>query len=272
MGDTVTITSLKINETTQKIAVRYVIPKVSALLSPDAVVTSAKIYYNVDNPVTSAPGGYTDVANVLAEYTPGKRSKHTFTSMSRDHVYYFLLEVVVAPEDEGSSVTFTDKDDVYLTRMHGRYMVKIENPVAASGEDPWVDITPYIEGLSYDVNNTPVFETWDDANYTKHYELTRIKIQGTFKVQLYTREIYNRFIDLVSKNITQNTSNGKKTGLVHMKVQVNNELDDDSAETLRTKLPELYKGWFHLEYSPVWTIPFLGIKEVESIEVKIEEE
>lgn len=275
MGDMVTITSLKTNETTQKIAVRYKVPKVSDLVGPSATVSQVRIYYNIDAPVSISGSDYVDYADVISEYTPGKRSKHTFTGLARDHQYFFLLHVVCYDEDDPDHsvpIVFEDADDVWLTRIHGRYMVKIEDPTLSSPDDPWIDITPYIEGMTYEVNNETVFDTWEDANYTTHYEVDRTRINGSFKVLLYTREIYNIFVDLIQKNMTSNTSGGKKAGLVHMKVQVNNELDPDSAETLRTKLPELYKGWFKVEYKPVWNIPFLGIKEVDSIEVKIEEE
>ena len=48
-----------------------------------------------------------------------------------------------------------------------------------------VDITPYINSKSYEMNEESQFESWMDGNYVEHRIYTRPRVHGTFDVILF---------------------------------------------------------------------------------------
>lgn len=50
-----------------------------------------------------------------------------------------------------------------------------------------VDITPYINTKTYNVNSDDIYESFENANYVETRIFTRKKIKGSFEVALYGR-------------------------------------------------------------------------------------
>lgn len=262
MASRVTIESITPSSSAHTLKVKYVIPK-SRKLWPEAIdaePTMAIILWNIDQPADlQHSAGY---VNVLNSTTYGKVNTAVISGPQAGHQIYFMLYVILGSTTMGSAA-FLDWDNMFYANTKSRYMVKIKDP---SDNNTWTDVTQFIEVPTYEVNNNPQIEEWEDGGWNKHVVCPNYRIEGSFKVLLYDRSVYNQFIDLVQRN------RAAYGGLVWMKVQVNNELDPNTDyDGVNYMLPELYKAFFKMEVSPVWNIPFMGVKPVDSIEVQIEE-
>lgn len=84
---------------------------------------------------------------------------------------------------------------------------------------------------SYNVNNNPVYQSWNDANGTEHREKIRDRISGSF--DMFFRDItdYNTFVSLIESSKLNNES-------VLCSVKVNN------------KAQEQYIGFFFINFTP----------------------
>lgn len=266
MASRVTIKSIIQVSGTNAVNVQYVIPKVRKLW-PQAIIPTydyAMIYYQYGrDPSLSDYSGYYYISD--SNPADGNVHDHTFNNLRGDSEIHFMLYVVLHDTNQQTEqfASFSDYDTyTIIGNTKSRYMVKIKDP---SDNSTWVDVTQYIEMSTYEVNRNPQVEEWEDGGWNKHIEVPNYRIEGEFKVLLYDRTVYNTFINLVNKN---RVAYG---GCVWMKVQVNNEMDPKTSPYVESQMPELYKAFFKMEYSPVWNMPILGIKEIDSIEVKIEE-
>lgn len=263
MASRVTIESITPSSSANTLKVKYVIPK-SRKLWPEAINSEpvvAMIFWNVDQPADSQH--YYGYTSVLSSTKYGKVNTAVISGTPAGHQIYFMLYVMLRSTPSMHTAEFYDVDNMFYANTRSRYMVKIKEP---NDENAWTDVTQFIEVPTYEVNNNPQTEEWEDGGWNKHVVCPNYRIEGSFKVLLYDRSVYNQFIDLVQRN------RAAYGGLVWMKVQVNNELDPNTDyDGVEYMLPELYKAFFKMEVSPVWNIPFMGVKPVDSIEVQIEE-
>jgi hypothetical protein len=63
-----------------------------------------------------------------------------------------------------------------------------------------VDITPYIQETSYDVNQYEEYEEWKDGNRKKHREVMRTYVEGDFDLVFVTASDLNAFLTLLENN------------------------------------------------------------------------
>jgi len=80
-----------------------------------------------------------------------------------------------------------------------------------------VDITNYINYTSYKVSSEPVYNEWTDANYSKHRDEVRRRVNGSFDLAFITDEQYNDFIALLNDN--------KVGNLLNIKVYVGSDIN-----------------------------------------------
>lgn len=113
------------------------------------------------------------------------------------------------------------------------------------------DYTKYITVPSYKVNKNPITTEWTDVLKTKHQEVVRTRIEGTFSMLFDDPVELDKFLDDVENNMT--TGN-----YIHLKVYEN-------------KRRELIESDFFIEFELQNDRPYFRIKTHEPFEVKIEE-
>ena len=105
---------------------------------------------------------------------------------------------------------------------------------------------------TYNVNRIDVYTEWEDANGTKHRDVYRQKIQGSFDMQISKISEYQAFID----DIRTHKTNG---GFVPCRVCVNNENNEN-----------VYAELF-IDYAPIKTMKNDYTKGYLTFTVNIEE-
>lgn len=105
---------------------------------------------------------------------------------------------------------------------------------------------------TYDVNRIDIYTEWEDANGTKHRDVYRQRIQGSFDMQISKISEYQKFID----DVRRYTTNG---GYVQCFVCVNNY----NLENVRADL--------FIDYAPIKTMKNDYTKGYLTFTVNIEE-
>jgi hypothetical protein len=113
------------------------------------------------------------------------------------------------------------------------------------------DYTKYITVPSYKVNKNPITTEWTDVLKTKHQEVVRTRIEGTFSMLFDDPVELDKFLDDVENNMT--TGN-----YIHLKVYENKRRD-------------LIESDFFIEFELQNDRPYFRIKTHETFEVQIEE-
>lgn len=120
----------------------------------------------------------------------------------------------------------------------------------------WEDFTDLIALPSYDVNYEDITETWDDANYVSHITRVRKRISGKFSLWFSDLTRYNTFIKRLKENRERN---GEGEAYVMLRLQVNNEIDEESTDSLSTNRPVRETGIFTIKMdSNPWVAPIFG--------------
>lgn len=67
------------------------------------------------------------------------------------------------------------------------------------------DITEYILASSYEINSIPVYSEWEDANYIKHREIHRYRVQGSFDLKFPQDggSAYSEFVKVLKENTVE---------------------------------------------------------------------
>jgi len=105
---------------------------------------------------------------------------------------------------------------------------------------------------TYDVNRIDIYTEWEDANGTKHRDVYRQRIQGSFDMQISKISEYQAFVD----DIRMHKTNG---GFVPCRVCVNNENNEN-----------VYAELF-IDYAPIKTMKNDYTKGYLTFTVNIEE-
>lgn len=105
---------------------------------------------------------------------------------------------------------------------------------------------------TYNVNQIDIYTEWEDANGTKHRDVYRKRIQGSFDMQIANITEYQAFIDDIQNNMT----NGS---FVPCLICVNNK----NLENVRVDL--------FIDYQPIKTMNSNYTKGYLSFTVKVEE-
>lgn len=105
---------------------------------------------------------------------------------------------------------------------------------------------------TYDVNRIDIYTEWEDANGTKHRDVYRQRIQGSFDMQISKISEYQAFVD----DIRTHKTNG---GFVACRVCVNNENNEN-----------VYAELF-IDYAPIKTMKNDYTKGYLTFTVNIEE-
>ena len=236
--------------------------------------------------------------DITEDMDDGKRTvKYNLTGLQRrmDYTLYLVGKATVANAD-GSTKTVKVRSSIQTC-----YTASEDSPAqpllliknGQTGE--FEDFTDQIKMGTYDVVNSPIEETWDDANYTTHKILVRDKIKGSMemifvKVNEYgdytiSREKYYHFLDLIRLSKYDKDT---PTGCIQMKVQVNNDVDvgsitDTDLDEYGT-IPDrdlsyvrcnIVTANFFIKMDSIpWNMPYynVGGKEVDSLKIEIEEE
>lgn len=64
------------------------------------------------------------------------------------------------------------------------------------------DLTQYVDIQNYDVNNTPEYMEWTDANHIRHRDVIRTRLSGTVKLGFLGSTDVAAFLSVLSSNIT----------------------------------------------------------------------
>lgn len=113
------------------------------------------------------------------------------------------------------------------------------------------DLTNNILVPTYKINSQPSYYEWTDANYTKHRDIRRRVIQGTFTIKFVKQEDYFDFITLLENNTGTD-------GSTPVSIYVNN-LNKVSDTTV------------FITIDPENTLPLYGTRKYEGFQVSIEE-
>ena len=77
-----------------------------------------------------------------------------------------------------------------------------------------LDISKNIMTDSYDVNESNIYNSWEDGNWITHRDIVRTKISGKFILKYNTEHEYMAFVEHVKAN--------SNNGILPMTVYVNN--------------------------------------------------
>lgn len=214
-----------------------------------------KLWYRVgDDPTDSTHTEVTAYKTTLYDNNKYKRMYYLITGLTAGVKYHFKAT--------GLGVSSTR---YYSTVVVGSPAITNENALFCVENEnfEWEDFSDCIPVPDYKVNSTNITEEWEDANYNTHSSVVQTRIKGN--VNLFFRDItrYNRFL-ICLKHCE--SLYGK--GHIRLKVQINNELDDES----ETPIPNMEIGMFKIEWDPNWGRPFYGTsKDPGTISFNIEE-
>ena len=115
-----------------------------------------------------------------------------------------------------------------------------------------LDLTEHITVPSYKVNKKPQFVEWTDGDHIMHRDIQRYFLEGSFTLFFNDKDDYTSFIDFYNEALTDGYINAyvysNTDHLVHL-TQVYMDFYDELADEM----------------------PFMGVKEIDGIEVKIRE-
>lgn len=114
-----------------------------------------------------------------------------------------------------------------------------------------VDLTHYITVPSYKINRQPSYNEWVDANHTKHRDIYRRTIKGTFTVKFVKHEDYFNFITLIETYT-------EADGATPVSIYINN-------------LNKVVDTKVFITIDPENTLPLYGVRSYEGFQVTIEE-
>lgn len=114
-----------------------------------------------------------------------------------------------------------------------------------------MDLTTLIEVPSYQVNLEDGYEEWTDNNQVTHRDILAKKAKGSFNVRFESVDQYQAFMMYLKNNKKQN-------GSYDCSVYLNNML-----ETINTEM--------FIDFAPENFMPYIGVKEYDSIEVTVEQ-
>lgn len=113
------------------------------------------------------------------------------------------------------------------------------------------DYTQHITVPSYKVNKKKVTKEWVDVQKTKHVDVERTRVEGTFSLLFDDIDELNNFLD----DVENNTTNGN---FIHAFAYANNTR-------------ELVESDYFIEFELQNDKPFFRIKAHDPFEIKIEE-
>ena len=113
-----------------------------------------------------------------------------------------------------------------------------------------LDLTEHIIVPSYKVNNKPQYVEWSDGDHIMHRDVQRHYLEGTFTLFFNDKDDYTDFLDFY---------NGAKVDdYINAYVYGNND------HTVH--LTQVY-----MDFELADEMPFMGVKEIDGIEVTIRE-
>lgn len=114
-----------------------------------------------------------------------------------------------------------------------------------------MDLTNFIKVPTYQVNLLDGYDEWTDSNKYTHRDIHSRKAKGSFEVVFETIEQFQTFMVVMNNNKKQN-------GSYDCTVYCNNKLSTISAE-------------MYIDFEAANVMPYLGIKEVETLKVTVEQ-
>lgn len=117
-----------------------------------------------------------------------------------------------------------------------------------------LDLTQYITVPSYKINKRPVFTDWQDGDLKNRQVVHRYCAEGSFTLLFNNIEDYQEFLEFYID--ARNDDNGD--GCVQVWMYINNT-------------NEVANTFVHMDFEPSDTMPFMGTKEIDGIEVTIKE-
>lgn len=118
-------------------------------------------------------------------------------------------------------------------------------------EKQYLDLTNNIVVPSYAVNNTLIYDEWQDANLNKHKYIRRTKITGSFTLLFTNVDDYVNFKNFY-KDCIQNTTR------IDAQLWVENE-------------HQLKDAVIYMDFELKDDMPLMGFAELDGIEINIEE-
>ena len=116
------------------------------------------------------------------------------------------------------------------------------------------DFTNHITVPSYKINKEPVYETWTDANYVDHQEVTRTRISGSFKLLYDDVSELDEFFDTIDAAKAASDDGNTVTATLYL----NNKHTTETAAV-------------RVNYTPANEKPNFGVEKVSGFEVTIKE-
>ena len=113
-----------------------------------------------------------------------------------------------------------------------------------------LDLTNHIAVPSYEVNNKPKYNEWNDADLIGHRVILRYYLDGSFTLLFTDPDEYQEFLEFYKDALVD--------GYVNAYVYSNNDRE--------LKLTQVF-----MDFELADEMPFMGIKEIDGIEVKIRE-
>ena len=117
-------------------------------------------------------------------------------------------------------------------------------------ESHYVNYTNKILVPTYKVNNKSEFTEWTDADLVLHRDHLRYRAEGSFTLIFIDQQEYVDFLDHYRDALAD--------GYIQAKIYLNN--------THRNKTTEVF-----LDFELANEMPFMGVKDVEGIEVTLKE-
>lgn len=99
-----------------------------------------------------------------------------------------------------------------------------------------VDITPYINPKTYDMNAEKEYESWQDGNYVEHRIYIRSRIKGSFDVALYGQD------GMTTQSFLDTWNGGVVNNVATLEVYVQNTNQNEAIEAYFD-----FSGEFHRE-------------------------
>lgn len=130
------------------------------------------------------------------------------------------------------------------------------------------DYTSKIKVPTYRVNADDTIDTWEDANYVKHYVLLHRHISGTFTLLFDNPDEYDEFLEDLKackylSDDEQNSSNCYK----NIRLFCNNDKYADGGSEIKWRV---YPKFTHLTFTPPNTFPYMGTSKDDGIECTVE--
>ena len=119
-------------------------------------------------------------------------------------------------------------------------------------DNEMLDITEHIVVPSYKVNRKPQFVEWTDGDHIMHRDIQRYYLEGSFTLFFNDKDDYTSFLDFFNGALVD--------GYINAYVYSNTDH--------QVHLTKVYMDFFD-ELAD--EMPFMGIKEIDGIEVNIRE-